>query len=100
MSRISEWIDKLQENAFINTIRKIFKTFLGQAGETLWETTREEVNKADELDETGAKKYEIVYKKVKDKISLVILPDYAEQFLKVAIELAVIWLKEWIRRKV
>lgn len=100
MSRFSEWIDKMQENAFIKTIGKIFKTFLGRAGETLWETTREEVSKADALDETGAKKYEIVYKNVKDKTSLIILPDYAEQFLKAAIELAVVWLKEWIRRKV
>jgi len=66
MSWLSRWFSKDIRSQLLNIVVQITIAFLGRIGTELWVKIREEVQNAENSGATGPKKFELVYKAVKD----------------------------------
>ena len=91
MSWWNVWFSSSKVQKMRELVVMILKLFLGKVGQTLWDVAQEEVIKAEGMGDTpGAKKFELAYKGIKNRIKESDLPNW---LLTIAIEASVGALK-------
>jgi len=91
-----EHLWKSKQEILVKWILRALRLFIGKILDSLWILVSEKVKLAESTNEPGSKKFELVYKNVKDNILSRDTPTY---LLKILIETAVFALKEGVLDK-
>lgn len=95
--------DEIRESAFVNAVEGLLKLVAGSIAGEMWGVAREAVVVAENQGGSGSDKFKNAYENIeegfKDKALPKMIELFFEQFVSAIIELAVVWLRAYVQKK-
>lgn len=92
MSWVTKWFKSSQAKAIESAAKAVLKVFVGRFADTVWDATKNEVDKAEATGLPGEEKWQIAFDGLKAA-----LPMIGKAVLNFAIEIAVLYFKAKVK---